>query len=264
MKKLLSFILSLSLLLTLSACGSKEEASERMTLEGCYLRGAEGQNLLIDAAGGAVELNNGTGNDAVFDALNSGDHISVTVDSILETYPARTTCFTCEKTADGSMEDIPLSTVEELVGLGWLDASMLPPKSSDMQLEPALVEAVGLTAEDAETMATDGAALFVNEADEFRSYARILLTAPVTEFTAWKLSGEITETGELRLTEETACGSLDEFTPEDTCIIAGDYGEVLPFIGFSFRTAEGTLQHYYLFLSGENGETLVSGFVPAE
>ena len=64
-------------------------------------------------------MSNKTGSENVFDDLESGDKIEVTYDIIMETYPGRTTIYTCKLIEKGSANDIPKDILDKLEEMGW-------------------------------------------------------------------------------------------------------------------------------------------------
>lgn len=116
MKKLLVYLslFTFSMILFVG-CSEKSENS----MVGIYLRSTNGSNIIIVENNGPIHMSNKTGSENVFDDLESGDKIEVTYDSIMETYPGRTTIYTCNLIEKGSANDIPKDTIDKLQELGW-------------------------------------------------------------------------------------------------------------------------------------------------
>jgi len=57
-----------------------------------------------------------------FDGLTDGDRIRIGHQVIMETYPGQIPVFTVEKLEDGEFEDLDISTLARLAGMGWVDA----------------------------------------------------------------------------------------------------------------------------------------------
>lgn len=117
MKKLLVYLslFTFSMILFVG-CSEKSENS----MVGIYLRSTNGSNIIISENNGPIDMSNKTGSENVFDDLENGDKIEVTYDSIMETYPGRTTIYTCKLIEKGSANDIPKDILDKLQELGWI------------------------------------------------------------------------------------------------------------------------------------------------
>ena len=62
---------------------------------------------------------NKTDTDNIFHNLKSGDKISITYDSIMETYPGRTNIYSCKFIEKGTLDNIPKDTLDKLQEIGW-------------------------------------------------------------------------------------------------------------------------------------------------
>ena len=116
MKKLLVYLslFTFSMILFVG-CSEKSENS----MVGIYLRSTNGSNVIIAENNGPIDMSNKTGSENVFDDLESGDKIEVTYDIIMETYPGRTTIYTCKLIEKGSANDIPKDILDKLEEMGW-------------------------------------------------------------------------------------------------------------------------------------------------
>ncbi|MBS5950729.1 MAG: hypothetical protein KIC47_10505 [Clostridium sp.] len=116
MKKLLVYLslFTFSMILFVG-CSEKSENS----MVGIYLRSTNGSNIIIAENNGPIDMSNKTGSENVFDDLESGDKIEVTYDIIMETYPGRTTIYTCKLIEKGSANDIPKDILDKLEEMGW-------------------------------------------------------------------------------------------------------------------------------------------------
>lgn len=119
MKKDIIAVVILFLAIILSGCDASDK-EERFSMMGRYLRSGD-SHLIVGAEGqtNAIVMKNGTEQEDIFDSLHTGEKIRVTCDSVLESYPAQTTIFSCEVLEQGEREDIPESVVESLTALGW-------------------------------------------------------------------------------------------------------------------------------------------------
>lgn len=116
MKKLLVyFLLAIFSIILFVGC-SKESKNSMM---GIYLRSTNGSNIIIVENSGPIVMANETSSENVFDDLENGDKIEVTYDSIMETYPGRTTIYSCKLIERGSVDDIPKDILDKLQEMGW-------------------------------------------------------------------------------------------------------------------------------------------------
>lgn len=116
MKKLLVYFL-LSIFSIILFVGCSEESKNSMM--GIYLRSTNGSNIIIVENSGPIVMANETSSENVFDDLENGDKIEVTYDSIMETYPGRTTIYSCKLIERGSVDDIPKDILDKLQEMGW-------------------------------------------------------------------------------------------------------------------------------------------------
>lgn len=116
MKKVL---LVLVLCLALGAAVFITAAGKSLSITtGYYLEAENGTHLLIDG-NSPIQLSDRSRNPRLFDGLASGDRIRVLHDGIAESYPAQTGAYGIWKLDSGSIEDIPVSVLENLMDLGW-------------------------------------------------------------------------------------------------------------------------------------------------
>ena len=116
MKKVL---LVLALCLVLGAAVFITAAGKSLSITaGYYLEAENGTHLLIDG-NSPIQLGNRSRNPHLFDGLASGDRIRVLHDGIAESYPAQTGAYGIWKLDSGSIEDIPVSVLENLMDMGW-------------------------------------------------------------------------------------------------------------------------------------------------
>ena len=116
MKKLLVYFL-LSIFSIILFVGCSEESKNSMM--GIYLRSTNGSNIIIVENSGPIVMANETSSENVFDDLENGDKIEVTYDSIMETYPGRTTIYSCKLIERGSVDDVPKDILDKLQEMGW-------------------------------------------------------------------------------------------------------------------------------------------------
>lgn len=116
MKKVL---LVLALCFVLGAAVFITAAGKSLSITtGYYLEAENGTHLLIDG-NSPIQLGNRSRNPHLFDGLASGDRIRVLHDGIAESYPAQTGTYGIWKLDSGSIEDIPVSVLENLMDMGW-------------------------------------------------------------------------------------------------------------------------------------------------
>lgn len=89
------------------------------SITGRCLVSTNGSYLIVDGSGSPIVLQNLTGDDTLFADLHSGDLIEISCNGIEETYPGKTGVYRCERTARGSMADIPEIVLQGLQELGW-------------------------------------------------------------------------------------------------------------------------------------------------
>ena len=116
MKKLLIYfsIIFLSVIIVILYSNNKKN-----TMIGIYLKSTNESNIIIDEYGGPIAMYNKTDKDNIFHNLKSGDKISITYDSIMETYPGRTNIYSCKLIQKGNLDDIEKDTLEKLQEMGW-------------------------------------------------------------------------------------------------------------------------------------------------
>ena len=111
------------ILFCISGCHSSDLI--RSTATGRYIRGRSGAHLILIEEGysgtAACTMGNQTGDETIFDALQTGDRIRITCDNFRETYPLQTTVFSCKKLESGNINDIPQEHIEYLTERGWMD-----------------------------------------------------------------------------------------------------------------------------------------------
>lgn len=116
MKKILVYFSLLTFgMILFVGCSEKS----RNSMIGIYLRSTNGSSIIIVENNGPIDMSNKTGSENIFDDLESGDKIEVTYDSIMETYPGRTTIYSCKLIERGNVNDIPKDTLDKLEEMGW-------------------------------------------------------------------------------------------------------------------------------------------------
>lgn len=89
------------------------------TITGRCLITTDGTYLIVKENGIPIVMDNQSGNESLFEGLNSGDKIRITCDMIQTSYPGKTGVIKCKLIVKGSFDDIPEKTISELHGLGW-------------------------------------------------------------------------------------------------------------------------------------------------
>ena len=101
----------------------------RSTATGRYIRGRSGAHLILIEEGysgtAVCTMGNQTGDETIFDDLQTGDRIRITCDNFRETYPLQTTVFSCKKLESGNINDIPQEHIEYLTERGWMDGPVV-------------------------------------------------------------------------------------------------------------------------------------------
>lgn len=115
MKRLI--ILTLALVLMLSACQTVEVNGGLHYIEGRFLMADNGSAMII-YTGGAISLDANKG--VSFDELTDGDMIKVGIYYVLESYPGQATAYSLEKLSDGERSDIDPKELLQLAELGWV------------------------------------------------------------------------------------------------------------------------------------------------
>jgi len=89
--------------------------------EGVYLEAKDGSAIIVcDRT--PIKMSNRS-NRNLFDKLEIGNKILVIHDGIAESYPARTGAYAVFKRNDGVTGAIPLSVIEEMIKLGWIESA---------------------------------------------------------------------------------------------------------------------------------------------
>lgn len=109
----LLFVLIISILLF--GCTS-EDLDTVDSMEGRFLMSDDGQHIFID--GHDVIIMGSSGEDICHDAQN-GDRISISTDAINESYPASANVTSCEILEKGSLDELPIDTLDNLIEMGW-------------------------------------------------------------------------------------------------------------------------------------------------
>jgi hypothetical protein len=117
MKKIV--IVALSLIVIAAAVYAICANSNLQTITGRCLVTTNGIYIIVDKNGSPVVMDNQSGNESLFDGLNSGDEIRITCDMIQTSYPGKTGVIKCKLIAKGGFNDIPEKTLSELHELGW-------------------------------------------------------------------------------------------------------------------------------------------------
>jgi len=112
-----------------------------------------GSYLLI-RGNSPTELHNASGDENLFEGIDTGDEIEVTSSMIMQTYPGQTYIYSIKKLSDGSIDDIPQDVIDDLTELGWLgqESDGAEEKTDDAAIEdgtpetPVTVTSSGKTA----------------------------------------------------------------------------------------------------------------------
>jgi hypothetical protein len=130
MKKVLSIVLCLFLVITLASCGDNrektkeddnfnaEEGVKLWTINGRYCETTDGRSLLISETEGTISISS-ENNEDLFADLENGDEIEILVDGVAETYPAQATVYSCTLIEKGTVEDLDSDEIQNLENLGW-------------------------------------------------------------------------------------------------------------------------------------------------
>lgn len=89
------------------------------TITGRCLVTTDGIYMIVDKNGSPVVMSNQSGNESLFDGLNSGDKIRITCGMIQTSYPGKTGVTKCKLIAQGSLDAVPEATLSELHELGY-------------------------------------------------------------------------------------------------------------------------------------------------
>ena len=100
------------------------------TATGRYIRGTENFHLILIEEGYSGPISpctmyNTTGNDSIFDSLQTGDKIRITCDGYRETYPLQTDIYSLKKLENGNINDIPKEHIQFLTENGWMEAPVV-------------------------------------------------------------------------------------------------------------------------------------------
>jgi hypothetical protein len=130
MKKVISIVLCLFLVIALAACGDNREKMEEddnlstakdvklWTINGRYCQATNGRSLLLSEKEGAISISS-ENNEDLFATLENGDEIEILVDGVDETYPAQATVYSCTLIKKGTVEDLDSDEIQNLENLGW-------------------------------------------------------------------------------------------------------------------------------------------------
>ncbi|MFI3326309.1 MAG: hypothetical protein R3Y35_09070 [Clostridia bacterium] len=78
-----------------------------------------GDSYLIIIDNCPVVMINDTGDESIFDNLQTGDTIAIEFSQLMETYPGKTTIYYLEILEKGSIEDVPQEIIDSLNELNW-------------------------------------------------------------------------------------------------------------------------------------------------
>lgn len=115
-KKVVIFVLPL---IVIAAAAFVICVANPQTITGRCLVTTDGIYMIVDKNGNPIVMNNQSGNESLFDGLNSGDKIRITCDMIQTSYPGKTGVTKCKLIAKGSLDAVPENTLAELYELGW-------------------------------------------------------------------------------------------------------------------------------------------------
>ena len=128
MKKLLTIIILIICILSMQGCNKSIddllEKSNKIT--GHYLLCKNDIHMIIIADGSPndgspIQMDNRSGNEALFDGLQTGDKIKITCGPVRESYPGGTDVYKCILIEKGSFQNIPQNVYDSLKELGWVD-----------------------------------------------------------------------------------------------------------------------------------------------
>ena len=108
-----------SLILCCAMCVLSACSSRNSTAEGWYLRAENGANLVIIENYGPISMSDQSRGGALFEGLDSGDFIEITLGAVAESYPAQAGIYTCKKLSEGALADVPADAVADLVEMGY-------------------------------------------------------------------------------------------------------------------------------------------------
>jgi len=122
-KTITSIALILILIFSLSACitgdNTPKNTSDVILQDGIIIK--SGSNyLLYDEYGGLIVMNNASGDDNLFDGLETGFKAEIQRSSeTLETFPEQARVYHVTVLEEGSAADLPEEAVNSLLSLGW-------------------------------------------------------------------------------------------------------------------------------------------------
>lgn len=90
-------------------------------ITGQFLRTKNGDPMLIDEHGGAIQLCDYKDYYVSYGEYGDGDKIMVLCSEIREIYPAQAGVYFCHRLEEGEHSDLPESTLEGLRELGWIE-----------------------------------------------------------------------------------------------------------------------------------------------
>jgi hypothetical protein len=121
MKKGISIVLCLLLVVALTSCGIHSDTEENMELgaiRGRYCEAANGTSLLLSETQGAICISPADSADLLTD-LENGDEIEIMTDGVAETYPAQATVYSYTLIEKGTVENLDPEELQSLENLGW-------------------------------------------------------------------------------------------------------------------------------------------------
>jgi hypothetical protein len=121
MKKIISIVLCALLAISLASCSAVSEngeESERWTIRGRYCEDTNGTSLLLSDEEGAICITP-AGTEDLFDDLENGDEIEISVDGVAETYPVQATVYSYTLIEKGTVENLDAEEIQDLETLGW-------------------------------------------------------------------------------------------------------------------------------------------------
>lgn len=96
-----------------------DPSKEIYTSVGRCLIADNGAYVLIKGNSPTV-LYNASGDESIFEGIDTGDEIEVTSSMVMLTYPSQTYIYSLKKLSDGSIDDIPQEVIDDLTELGWV------------------------------------------------------------------------------------------------------------------------------------------------
>jgi hypothetical protein len=122
MKKVISIVVCLFLVIILASCGNhREKMAEDVnlwTITGRYCQAVNGRSILLSEKEGAICISPADTED-LFADLENGDEIEISVDGVAETYPAQAGVYSCTLIKKGTVEDLDADEIQALENLGW-------------------------------------------------------------------------------------------------------------------------------------------------